>query len=178
MESYNYNNILKFSAIIFENINEANNQEEEKDDVGFKFLLLPVNKKYPQILDIRAQAKNIETSDLKVIPIMERLVNRAKSNHNRENNNNGHANSDNFMSVKQPEAHISDTMRLKIIKMFYLEKKNRSIISEEMLLSYSSVWRILRDYESNTKEFGKMFEDNHVILRRYPAIKSNIRQFI
>ena len=56
LESYNDNNISKFSRIIFENYNKANSQEKE-DDVGFKFLHFPVNKKYLQILDIRVQAK-------------------------------------------------------------------------------------------------------------------------
>ena len=39
------------------NDSEANNQKEEKDDVGFKSLLLSVNKKYLQIPDKRAEGK-------------------------------------------------------------------------------------------------------------------------
>ena len=57
LESKNYNDISKFSNIIFENYSDAYSQEEEKDYFGFKFMLLSVNKKYPQILGIRVQLK-------------------------------------------------------------------------------------------------------------------------
>ena len=46
-----------------------------------------------------------------------------------------------------------------------------------MLLPYSLILRILKDYESSPKEFSKMLEDRQVILSRCPAIKSTIKYF-
>ena len=46
------------------------------------------------------------------------------------------------------------------------------------MLSYSSVCRIIREYEANVKEFDKMFERRLVNLNWCPAAKSAIRQFV
>ena len=175
MESISDNYISKISGAIYENNNESDHQEESKAGIEFEFVLLSSNKKYPQIFDIRSQTKNIKTASLMTIPIINSIMKAVERMQNSENNKEDPIEPNNYLIIKRPATHISDNLKLRIIQEFYWDKKSRSWISEKLMLSYSSVFRIIREYEANVKEFDKMFERRQVNLNWCPAAKSAIR---
>ena len=66
---------------------------------------------------------------------------------------------------------LSERMKLKIIYEFYWKKRSKVYISEDLFMPYSTVCRVIRDYDSYPREFGKMFE-NHVNISVWPQVKS------
>ena len=178
MESISDNYISKISGVIYENNNESDDQEESKAGIEFEFVLLSSNKKYPQIFNIKSQTKNIETASLMTITIINSIMKAVERMQNSENNKEVPIEPNNYLIIQRPAAHVFDNLKLRIIQEFYWEKNSRSWISEKLMLSYSSVCRIIREYEANAKEFDKMFERRQVNLNWCPAAKSAIRQFV
>ena len=78
------------------------------------------------------------------------------------------------IDIKKPQECIFDKIQLKIIQEFYLKKGSRSLISEKLFISYSSVCRVIKEYGSDFKVFNKMFEGRFAKIDKCPVIKTRI----
>ena len=77
-----------------------------------KSVPLPSNKKYPQIIDIRSQTKNIETASLMTIPIINSIMKAVERMQNSENNKEDPVEPHNYLIIKRPAAHFYDNLKL------------------------------------------------------------------
>ena len=73
METDDNNYISKFTDMDCKNNNKEDAFEENKNENGFHFLLLSPNNIHKTIFDIKAQTKNIKTSDLLKLPIAQKI---------------------------------------------------------------------------------------------------------
>ena len=87
-------------------------------------------------------------------------------------------NSQSSCLIKPRGSHIDDSLKLKILKEFYDKKKTKTLISQALFVSYSSVWRILKEYEESPSSFNKMFENKQYNIDCWSRAQQKMKEFI
>ena len=164
MQTSHADYISKFIDTQFKDNTEVDDLEENKDQDNFWFLMLPANQIHKRIFDIKKQTKLIQTTDLLNFPIIQKIIKMKKKEDDFWIND--HKIYD-FIDIKKPQERIPDKIKLKIIEEFYLNKSSRSLISEKLFISYSSVCRVIEEYGSDFKVFNKMFESKFAKIDKY-----------
>ena len=128
--------------------------------------MLSPNSIHKTIFDIKAQTKNIKTADLLKLPIVQKILSTEKRQNDCNRDKDKRNDSDGSIDIKKSQARISEKTKLKIVHEFYLRNSCRSLISEKLFLSYSSVCRVIREYASDFKVFNVMFKSWYYLFIR------------
>ena len=127
-------------------------------------MYLRPNKKYPNIFNLKYQTKDIATEDLWILCGLPKESN-DEFMHKADNLNSDSIDKDSITNqVKEKYTRLTKKQKAKIIYLFHTEKQSRAKISEELIIPYTTVWRVVREsYQlewGSKSEMGRIFERN------------------
>ena len=137
---------------------ESSNEENKDSNTKRLPLLIPIDNRNKNLIDISTQTKNMSDLDLF------KMIGGFKNNNrllvfDSENNEYMKYQSewctDHYSNKNQ---RISSENKLRILKMYMIENKSYSEIANELMITYSSIYRIIQMYKSSSESLSSWFK--------------------
>ena len=139
-------------------------------------LILPKNKKYQNIIDIRSQILTITPAEL----LKNRVLIQAIENYSLKTDNKvEHMTTEDHAEcweTKRPRCWTSRADQLKILRLFFILKQTRQEISNDLMIPYSTVSRCIRNFNQDERFIAHLFKPKKVdLMKCSPARKLVIK---
>ena len=141
-------------------------------------VVVPWNKLYKNILNIKKQWSGIKENDIKLFlgqnPFqIIKVASSAKEPSNKSSETEGGA-----AQIKPKNKRLTDQQRLQILTMRFLRKIRRPEISQSLHIPYSTVARIIREYEKDPAQTWTWFKAKYVEIPNWNRVEESLREYV
>ena len=136
------------------------------------------NKKFSNVFDIKVQSREVSIDELK---------DKLKIGSHQETSLDSitedclitHIKEESWdHKIKRKHCKVEDSAKLKILSMHFKESISRDQISNILFIPYSTVSRVIREFNSNTADYSHWFESKTIKVCESEAISRAIRAYI
>ena len=84
----------------------------------------------------------------------------------------------NDFEYKELNKWTSHSQRLKILEQFYISKKSRSVIANDLWIPYPTVWRVIRNGWKLPQTIASLFQPKPVNLLKWERVQKKVVEYI
>ena len=148
------------------------------DANGWSLLLLNSNKIHPNILDLRTQLKSLTNTQKQ--KIYEICKNRSKNEGSETNENLMRSVSewDSEASSARKYRRLKDSLKLEILNLHFMKNLSRTQISNQLVIPYSTVSRVIREFNTLPGSTKTWFEYKSKKIPKSSSIAKAIKNYV
>ena len=154
---------------------ETENQEAVQN---YSPLVLSLSLTYPNIIDISQQTDETGLLEIMKNPIVATIFEHLTSKNEAELKIKSSIDDTIDSEFKEINKWTSDSQKLKILEQFFLKNQSRAKIARELLVSYSTIWRIIRNYGYSPHSIASLFKKRQVRLQEWKRAQAKAIEFI
>ena len=141
-------------------------------------IFVPENKKFQNILNIKMQWSGIKDVELESI-IVSRPFHLIKTESELKEENNRIQEIEGIpLQIKPKNKRLTDRLKLQILTMSYKKRMNKPEISKSLHIPYSSVARIIREYEKEPSKTQTWFNSKHAHISKWQRAEESLKEYV
>ena len=149
-----------------------------KNSDEWNLLILTTNKNYPNVLNIKLQSKELSTEQLKSSLAITWPAHECTSEIVEENLKKQLSTERCELASKQKGCKTKDSTKLAILRMHFKEELSINQISNTLFIPYSTVSRVIREFNDNPKISNNRFEARVMKACESKVIKLAIENYV
>ena len=139
-------------------------QESDAEEDFPNLLVLSYDKEYTNIIGINREMKQIRMKTILSNPIILKVIAIHIYNINSSLPETDSLFEINDLSTKPSNSWVNDSLKLKILRLHNIQMMTKAEISRQLLIPYSTIWRIIRRFREDPKTTREFFVSRPVNL--------------